>query len=148
MAFRLKYELTDYNSSTNMYRIRALIDFADVKAGDLGGLVRGLHSLADEGDCWVYYFASVWDDAQVRGDAKVMNRACALGQAVIKGNAMICDNAEVSGQAVVSDFAVVSDEACVTGNAIIAGHAKVRNSEIISRGLITDNGIPGTSVSQ
>ncbi|WP_375616758.1 hypothetical protein [Bartonella sp. AP58NXGY] len=44
MMIKKKYELTDekieFDGYLTLYRIRALKDFGDVKAGDLGGLCR------------------------------------------------------------------------------------------------------------
>ena len=45
--------------STIVYRIRALKDFGDVKAGDLGGYVNSEENLSHEGNCWIY------DDAKI-----------------------------------------------------------------------------------
>ena len=60
-----KYELTDetkqFGSST-LYRIRALRDFGDVKAGDLGGFVENETNLSHRGDCWIANNALVCDN--------------------------------------------------------------------------------------
>ena len=37
-----------------MYRIKSLIDFEDVKAGDLGGYVEKEENLSQSGNAWVY----------------------------------------------------------------------------------------------
>ena len=65
----------------NLYRIRALKDFGDVKAGDLGGYIESERNLSQEGDCWVYDKAKVTDEAKIYGNAK------------IKGYVVISDNA-------------------------------------------------------
>ena len=44
----MKYELI---KTPEMYQIRALKTFANVKAGDLGGYVESEHNLSQEGDC-------------------------------------------------------------------------------------------------
>ena len=52
-----KYELTEEAivvDGHKLHRIRALKDFADVKAGDLGGYVESEDNLSHEGNCWVY----------------------------------------------------------------------------------------------
>ena len=51
-----KYELT--NETINhlvrpLYRIRALKDFADVKAGDFGGYIEKESNLSQDGIAWV-----------------------------------------------------------------------------------------------
>lgn len=67
-----KYELTNEHIDaygTRLYRIRALIDFGDVKAGDLGGYVESENNLSHDGNAWVYGNAWVSDNARVSGNA-------------------------------------------------------------------------------
>lgn len=55
-----KYELTNKTiPGTNLRRIRALRDFGDVKAGDLGGFVESEKNLSHGGCCWVFGNARV-----------------------------------------------------------------------------------------
>ncbi len=65
-------------------RIRALKDFGDVEAGDLGGWIEKEENLSHEGDCWVYDEAKVYGKARVCGKAKVYGKARVCGNAVIK----------------------------------------------------------------
>ena len=63
-----KYELTNETKvvlGTTLYRIRALIAFGDVDAGELGGWVEKESNLAHDGDAWVYGDARVYGDAEV-----------------------------------------------------------------------------------
>lgn len=79
METKKKFKLTDERiqlpNGTELRRIRALRDFADVKAGDLGGFVEHEDNLSQEGDAWVYGNARVWGNAQVYGDAEVYGNA-------------------------------------------------------------------------
>nr|WP_278842524.1 hypothetical protein [Melissococcus plutonius] len=93
-----KYELTEESmawevcngKSITLYRIRALKDFGDVKAGYLGGWVEKEKNLNQGGNCWignnakVYGNAWVSDDAEVYGDAKVYDDAWVSGNAIIE----------------------------------------------------------------
>ena len=60
-----KYELTKETITTlggrKLHRIRALKNFADVKVGDLGGFVEKEKNLSQQGDCWVYDDAKVYE---------------------------------------------------------------------------------------
>ena len=81
-----KYELTDETLEWNgrtLYRIRALADFEDVKAGDLGGWIEKEENLSYDDNARVYGDALVYDDARVCGNAWVC------------GNARVCGNAEI-----------------------------------------------------
>lgn len=141
MTARLKYELIDYNEETELFRLRALIDFADVKAGDLGGWVRSSESLSQYGDCWVYPEAAVLAAGQVRDNAKILNKARVSCEACVKGNAIVRDNAWVTGRSVIRDFAIIGDNAFITDTAIICeketvlGNERVGGKEIRGRGF-------------
>lgn len=79
-----KFELTTDSikgNGTTLYRIKALIDFGDVKAGDLGGYVEKEENLSQYGNAWVY------DDAWVHGDAWVCDDTCVCDDALIFSNA-------------------------------------------------------------
>lgn len=67
-----KFELTDEFITflgKKLFRIKALIDFGDVKAGDLGGYIGKKGNLSHNGNAWVY------DDAKVCGNARVCDNA-------------------------------------------------------------------------
>lgn len=111
-----KYEFTGeentYNGNT-VRRIRAIRDFGNVKAGDLGGWIEKEENLSHKGNCWVA------DAATVRGDARI------LDDAVVSGNASICGNAQIYGDSTVYESAEVNDSAKIFGEAKAYGNAKV-----------------------
>ena len=142
-----KYELTDdfiCHNGRILYRIRALRDFSNVRAGDLGGYIQTEHNLSHEGNAWVDDYAKVYDKARVddnalicclaevcdnveiRGNAKISNYAKVSGYAVVYGNA------EVYNSAKVYDYARVSCDASVSTEAIVCGRAKIYDKAIIS----------------
>lgn len=52
-----KFELTSetiINNGKTLYRIKALIDFSNIKAGELGGFVEKESNLYHKGNAWVY----------------------------------------------------------------------------------------------
>lgn len=110
-----KYEILldtkTYFKGRVLYRIRALKDFADVKAGDLGGYIQRERNLSQEGNCWVY------DDAKVHNGAQVYDNAKVYGSAIVCGFAEIYDNAEVGDNAKVFGYAGVCAESKIGGNA-------------------------------
>ena len=80
-----KFELTT-ESITNvagkkLFRIKALIDFGDVKAGEVGGYVEKEGNVSQDGNAWVYGNARVYGDARVYGNARIS------GDAWVSGNA-------------------------------------------------------------
>ena len=78
-----KYKLTNEMIEVNgavLHRIKALVDFSDVEAGDLGGWVENERNLSHDGKAWVY------DNARVYGDARVCGNAWVSGDAWVGSN--------------------------------------------------------------
>ena len=122
-----KYEFTGEAKDfcgVELHRIRALKDFGDVAAGDLGGWIKGEGNLSHDGRCWVSDDARVFGDARVYGNAWVAGDAQVFGDARVYGNARVSDDARVSGNARVSDDARVYDDARVLGDARVFGNAR------------------------
>ena len=93
-----KYEFTNETKTflgRSLYRIRALIAFGDVEAGELGGWIEKEENLAQEGNTWVYGNACVFGNARVYGNARI------YGNALVYGDARVYDNACVYGNALV-----------------------------------------------
>lgn len=94
-----KYELTDETiliGGQILRRIRALRDFDDVKAGDIGGYIENENNLSHEGNAWVSDKAYVSDKARVSGNARVIDKACVSGNVHVSGDAYVCENAKLS----------------------------------------------------
>ena len=148
-----KFELTADRIKSNgvtLHRIKALIDFGDVKAGELGGYVEKETNLSQYGDAWVYRHAQVFGNAWVRdnacvcgngivygnawlsGKALVYGNAQVLGNARIFGNAQVLGNARIFGNALVFEDALVSESAWVYGDARIYSDAKVSGTARIN----------------
>ena len=130
-----KYKLTDETNEwlgRTLYRIEALRDFGDVKAGDRGGWIEKEANLSHEGSCWVFGNAGVCDRAWVFGNAEV------FGKARVSGNAMVYGTALVSGNARVFDNAMVYGDALVSGNALVSGYARVPGDARVRDEYISD----------
>lgn len=131
-----KYELTTETVEVDghvLHQIKALRDFANVKAGDLGGWIESESNLSHEGGAWVYDYAVVCGDASVFDNAWVRDDAWVYDQAKVGGDAVVCMDAEVYGNAKVSDKALVCDNAKVYGNACVCGNAEVRGNELVTK---------------
>lgn len=156
----MKYVLTDYTETVYdiyrekyviLHRIRALREFGDVKAGDLGGYIEDEFNLSvHDCNCWVYDHSKVYGGARIDGDAIIKNDSCVCGDAVIYNHAVIdnsfvTENAFVSGYARVLDNSSVYGDAKVYGDALIyensrvAGNVKIHGKSKIHGGIIIDN---------
>jgi carbonic anhydrase/acetyltransferase-like protein (isoleucine patch superfamily) len=143
-----------------VYRIIALKDFGDVKAGDKGGYVADEHSLSQDGTCWVYdngyigYKAQVKDDALIKSGAKVLDFAIikdnavidkhgiVLNSAIIKDkahikNGLVTANAVIGGNTIVDGYGMVGEDMIVLGNSIINSYARVGKD--IENVILEDN---------
>ena len=130
-----KYELVLDDSiefsGQKLFRIRALTDFYNVKAGDLGGYIQREKNLSHDGDAWVADNAKVYDSAQVTGDAKVCGEAEVYGRANVSGDAWVAGNAKISGDAEVSGNGMVWGNVQVYANAKISGEAEVYGNAFV-----------------
>ena len=122
-----KYELTKEAikvEGKKLYRIRAIVDFGDTKAGDLGGYIEGKKNLDQYGNAWVSGDARVYNDAFVTEGARVCGDARVYGNAWVYGDARVYGNARVFGNAQVCGNVWVRGDAQVCGNARVSGDAQ------------------------
>lgn len=134
-----KYEILKGDSKTyynnTVYRIKALKDFGDVKAGDVGGYIQSEEHLSHTGNCWVYDDAVVYGHAKVKNNAKVFNNAEVGGYSRVTGDAQVHNDAQIKGLAEINEKAVVRDyaivEGVVEGGAIVYEYAKVLDTTYI-----------------
>ena len=143
-----KYERTNETmefEGHTLHRIRALKDFCNVKAGELGGWIESEDNLSQDGNCWVYHEAKVFGNAKVYDNAKVYNHVSVHGNAkiyddamvydgaMVYDNAKVCGNARVFGEAHVYGDAEVYGITRVYGKAMVFGNARVWGSAEVDR---------------
>ena len=126
-----KYEIltNDFikvSDNITLYRIKALKDFSNVKAGDLGGYIEREENLSQNGNCWVYNNGKVFNNAYVWGDTKIYDNAIVFEDAKIWDEAKIFGNTTVSGNAEIFGNTEVS-ASLICGDIRIGG----RNNAII-----------------
>jgi len=131
-----KYGLTDKSirdvEGPTIYRIKALRDFSNVKAGDLGGYVEFEDNLSHNGNCWVYDDARIIGNARVYGGPQIFGSARVDGHAHVSGNARVYENASVSGNAHVAGNAQVYGNAWIHQLAQIYGNAQISGYSVVS----------------
>ena len=132
-----KYELTDefieIFGGKKLYRIKALVSFGVVVAGQLGGFIESEKNLDQSlsGNAWVSSNARVYGSARVYGDARVSGDALVYGNARVYGNALVYGSARVSGDARVYGNARVYGSARVYGDAWVRSHAVISEHKMI-----------------
>lgn len=70
-----KYEMLMDEANTlvledgqRLHRIKALRDFGNVKAGEIGGYIEKEENLSHDGTCWVADYAQASGNAEICGD--------------------------------------------------------------------------------
>ena len=122
-----KYELIKESKDTFMgreiFRIRALKDFRNVKVGDIGGWVCSENNLSQEGECWIYDEAKcldnaiIYDNARMSDNARMYNEAKMYDNAVMLNNSIMYDNSKMFNKAKMFGKSVMRDNAEMCGNA-------------------------------
>lgn len=120
----LKDEFIEFGGR-ELYRIKALKDFRDVKEGEFGGYIESEQNLSQEGNAWVS------GDAWVSGNAQVYGNACVYGDAQVYGNAQVAGNAQVLNRHSVVWFSNVGTE-----NGTLTVYCG-KNGLIATRGCLT-----------
>ena len=130
--FKLTSEFIVDISGVKLFRIKALIEFGNVKAGDLGGYIEKEENLSHMGDAWIYGDAQISGNAQVFGNAWVSGNARVSGDTQVFGDAWVFGDAQVSGNARVFGDAQVFGNARVFGNAWVSGDAWIYGDARVS----------------
>lgn len=142
-----KYIDIDYDQKDYfVYQIKALKDFADVKAGDLGGYVASEKNLNQDGNCWIYdnamalHDARVTDNAIVKDEASIRDKAFLGQDVVVSKNAIVRDNTSCVGSVTITDTAIIQGNANVRSHGAIYGNASIdENANIDGTTIIKDN---------
>ena len=122
-----------------LFQIKALKDFGDVKAGDLGGYIEKEENLSHDGIAWVFDNAWVYDNAKIICNAQIFDNAQVYGDTCICGDAWVFGDARVYDNARVSDHAEVCGKAQIYGNAQICGYAGVfGEAKVFDRAQVFD----------
>lgn len=86
-----KYELTEETmcfDGATLHRIKALKDFGDAVAGELGGWVESEKNLSQSGDCWINMEAKAYGYTEIRDNAVLTCGAIACENSTIGNDTM------------------------------------------------------------
>lgn len=132
-----KFILTDYAKEYDghtLYRIRALKDFAGIRAGELSGYVEHEHNLSQYGNCWITTDSAVFNLAYV-GDNALVRNSMMYGNAKALENSRVIyttmfDNSIIRGSA-------ISNNSYIYQNSLICGESRV-SGQLAFDGIIKD----------
>ena len=141
-----KYELIKEGKDTfigrEIYRIRALKDFSDIKAGDVGGWVCSENNLSQEGDCWIYDNAKCLDKARVFDDAKMYDSSMMIGNARMYDEAKMFNKAKMFNNSIMRNNAEMFDDTEMCDSSIMYDNSKMfNNSKMYDEARMYDNAV-------
>ena len=126
-----KYEMTNITmefEERTLYRIRALKNFRNVEAGDLGGWVSGKYNLSQEGECWIY------------DEAKCMDNARMYHNSVMYNNAIMCDFSEMHGCSEMHNYSAMLDNSRMYNCSAMYDNSRMYNdSKMYNNSRMFDN---------
>lgn len=135
----MKYEITDICKQTafgEVFRIRALKDFSDVKAGDLGGWIAKTAQLSQYDDCWLYDDATMHNNARMYDNAVMHHNTRMYNNAEMRNNARMYNNTEMRNNAVMYDKTEMYDNAQLIKSGVLFGRSQLRGDAIVSNTAI------------
>ena len=138
-----KYELIKETETMFMgrevFRVKALKDFGDVKAGDIGGWVCSYDNLSQKGDCWIYDDAKCLDNAKMHNNSKMYDNAKMFGNSVMCNNARMFNNSIMYNNAIMYDYAGMSGNSRMCDNAIMCNNAVMYDNAIMCNNAVMCN---------
>lgn len=129
-----KYRLTAETmrfDGVMLHRIKALKDFGNVEAGELGGWVESEKNLSQEGNCWIAINAKAYANAYIYGNAILTWNAIACENTSIYGNAFISDESVTRGFTHLYGNVEVCGKSVIDGDAKLFGNVKVINAKVV-----------------
>jgi len=142
----MKYELIDIDKNSNeyahglRYRVKALRDFSDIKAGDVGGFVTSEHNLSQNGDCWVYDDAKMFDNSEIHNDAKMHNNSEMHNNSKMLNNSEMFDSSKMHNNSKMYDSSKMYDNSKMRVNSEMLGNSEMHdNSEMVDNSEMFDN---------
>ena len=106
-----------------LHRIKALMDFRDIKNGQLGGFVQHIENIQD--------LAWIGDEAMLFGNAIISGVSQLKGSSQAFNNAIISGDSEISGNSRIYDKATINGDFWIDGNIEIYGEVNIRGLGII-----------------
>lgn len=106
-----KYEfsgVTKERSGIILRQVRAIQDFGEIKAGDVGGFIQHEHNLSQSGLCWLDKDSICYGDSKITSDAFVANStiiSSKIGAESSILDSFVC-NSEITGESYISNSTI------------------------------------------
>lgn len=133
-----KYELIECNRKykhIQLLRVRALRDFAGVKAGDVGGCIEGPHNLSQNGTCWLSYDCVIIGRGRLQANGRMRGRAVIRDNGFLGADAYMQDNTVICGNGIITGTTELLNDVIVGGNIKLGGDMILRNRDELTEYL-------------
>ena len=123
-----KYEITNITmvfEGRTLYRIIALKNFSDVKAGELGGWVSNEYNLSQYGDCWIYNEAKCMDGASMYNNSCMYENAVMYDNAIMYDNSMMFGHSRMFNNSEMHDFSEMRDNSVMYNNTEMHDYSEI-----------------------
>ena len=129
-----KYELTNISmefEGRTLYRIRALKNFSDVKAGDLGGWVSGIDNLSQEGNCWIYNEAKCMGNARMFDNSTMHDYSEMYDYSIMRGDSEMYGHSEMFGYSEMYDYSIMHDNTIMYDYSEMHDHSRMYGDSML-----------------
>ena len=129
-----KYELSDITmefEGRTLYRIRALKNFSDVKAGDLGGWVETEYNLSQEGNCWIYNEAKCMDNSKICDNSTMHDYSEMYDYSIMRGDSEMYGHSEMFGYSEMYDYSIMHDNTIMYDYSEMHDHSRMYGDSIL-----------------
>ena len=129
-----KFELTNITmefKGRTLYRIRALKDFSDIEAGDLGGWVSSEDNLSQEGDCWIYNEAKCMDNARMCDNSTMHDYSKMYDYSIMRGNSEMYGHSEMFGYSEMYNYSIMHDNTIMYDYSEMHDHSRMYGDSIL-----------------
>lgn len=123
-------KMIQYNGKEiTLHRIKALMDFRDIKKGQLGGFVQHIENIQDLAwvgdDAKLYGKAIIQGFSQLSGQAELFDNAQLHGEVDVNGNCKIFGQAHIDGSFIIRDQVTIKDKVSIRGLGRIVGNVTI-----------------------
>lgn len=129
-----KYRLTDEKIEYKgrvLYRIQALRNFGDIKAGDLGGFVQSEYNLSHSGDCWIYNNAKAMDNSEVLHNSEMYDYSEMYDNAKMYDSSEMYDNSSMHDNSIMYDNSKMYNNSTMYDNSEINGYSEMYYNSVL-----------------
>ena len=133
-----KYEILMDEENTiewkghTLHRIKALIDFNDVRKGDIGGYVEKEKNLSQYGDCWIYNNAKAMDSSRLYDNSAMYDYSIMFDNSIMRDNSEMHDDSELHGNSAMYNNSMMFDNSSMHDSSIMYDSSEMHDNSTLN----------------